>query len=270
METKRRPPRIFLRDDDVGALTPSLRRFAATFEERGLPVSYQIIPRLLTDECARFLRDAKRRAPKLLELSQHGLAHEMNVGGRKVYYEFGPERSYDEQLEDIRAGRGILEDKLADDFEGLVFTPPQHKYDRSTLRALENVGVRVLSASCYSGWAHRAIYRAGRTLGLSSIGRRGISYHGQVRPDADLLELSISVVVDDGSTHRERADQVLREIRKACAQSPVVGLMFHHEVYQCDGDAAFLTHLADGLAAMRGGEFSLLSDIYRSAMKQAG
>lgn len=270
MATTRRPPRIFLRNDDVGALTPSLRRFASTFEERGLPVSYQVIPRLLTDECAKFLREAKGRSPKLLELSQHGLAHEMIVGGRKVYYEFGPERTYDQQLEDIRTGRDILADKLANDFEGLVFTPPQHKYDRSTLKALEAVGVRVLSASCYSGWAHRVIYSAGRVLGLSSIGRRGISYHGRVRPDAEVLELSISVVVDDGSTHREQVDQVLTEVRRACAQTSVVGLMFHHEVYQDDDDAEFLTHLADGLAAMNGRDFSLLSDIYRSATKQAG
>ena len=89
---------FFIRDDDVGALTPELVAFMDLFARQRLPVSYQIIPDLLTKACAESLVERKRGAPGLFEFSQHGLTHQMIVGGESVNYEFGPERSYDEQL----------------------------------------------------------------------------------------------------------------------------------------------------------------------------
>lgn len=254
--------RFFVRDDDVGSLTPALRAFIDTFATRGLPVSYQIIPAELTNDCAQYIADQRGRSPTLFEFAQHGLTHKMTVGGREVRYEFGPERSYQEQLQVIQAGQAILRDLLGPHFNPHVFTPPQHKYNRDTLKALKAAGVKVLSASNYAASArHRVIYALGGTLGMSSIGRNGISYHGRVRPDSELLELSISVGADNGSERVPTTSEVIAAVEAARRRTPLVGLMLHHMAYSSEADQEFLAELADRLQAMPNASFHLLGDL---------
>lgn len=255
---------FFIRDDDVGALTPALSAFMDIFAARELPVSYQIIPSLFTDECAQELRERKRQAPALFEFSQHGLNHEMMVRGRTVYYEFGPERNYDEQLSAIRSGRHLLDSKLGDAFSREVFTPPQHKYDKNTLQALRSLGVKVLSASCYVGWKHRAVYSIGRAFKWTRLGRSGISYHGNVRRDEPLLEISISVPIDNGTRRMSTPGKVIEEIERARRHVDVIGLMFHHAVYKTSEDHEFLSELAERLRRMPGVAFSSIGEIASS------
>lgn len=259
--------RLFLRDDDVGELTPALTGFLDTFGVRGLPVSYQIIPVALTTNCARDIADRREADPDLFEFAQHGLTHGMTIRGREVNYEFGPERSYEEQLKVIQSGQALLRELMGRHFNQDVFTPPQHKYNRSTLLALKAAGVKVLSASNYATSArHRIAYGIGRAAGMSSIGRNGISYHGRVRPDCQLLELSISVGVDDGSVHRSTVDEVMAAIEAARARTPLVGLMFHHQAYSGRADQQFLADLADSLKALPDVSFHLIGDLAREFM----
>ena len=75
----------FIRNDDVGARTPALEHFVETFLRAGLPVSYQIIPEKLTQDCARWLRQMQAAHPQLIEFGQHSLRHEMIVRGKRVW-----------------------------------------------------------------------------------------------------------------------------------------------------------------------------------------
>jgi hypothetical protein len=260
--------RIFIRDDDVGALTPQLTGFVATFSSREIPVSYQVIPASLTAECAAFLQAAKNHAPNLLEVGQHGLKHEMVVRGRRVFYEYGPERSYEEQLSTILEGQSILREKLGADFDSSIFTPPRHRYNRTTLKALAAAGVQILSASNYCGLPYRVAYAFGRCLGLSNLGRPGVSYHGRTRPDSGLFELSITIAVDNGSRTRITAAEVLAQIATARRHTSVVGLMFHHNAYASEADQAFLAELAAGLRSLKGVSFHGLADLRRRMVQR--
>lgn len=253
--------RFFLRDDDVGALSPALHGFIDVFAGRGLPVSYQVIPAKLEDDCASYVSSRREQAPDLFEFSQHGLTHEMVVRGRREFYEFGPELSYQQQLEIVQSGQSILRRMLGSHFNSDVFTPPRHKYDRNTLLALQAAGVKVLSAASHGGPIHRLAYGVGHALGLSSFGRHGISYHGEVRPDAGLLELSVSVIVDNGRTCSGSVDDVLAALEAARTHTPFVGLMFHHEVYADEDGRRFLNALADRLLDLPDASFHLLGDL---------
>jgi hypothetical protein len=247
--------RIFIRDDDVGALTPEFQRFFRLFADRGLPVSYQIIPEKFTTECADFLRAAQARNPGLVEFGQHGLRHEMVVRGKLEYYEFGPERSYDQQRQDIRAGRAILRERLGADAEVSVFTPPRHRFNRDTLRALDAEGLTILSASSYPSLKHQMAYRFGRALGLTNLFGGGISHHGGKRSDCSLFELSIAVAADDGGTPSGSVDNILGAVERARAQTHDFGVMFHHQAYQGPDREAHLEVLANRLARLAGVSF---------------
>ncbi len=245
-----KPASLFIRDDDVGELTNSLRGFLAAFLKRDIPVSYQIIPERLTAECASFLLGQSANHPGLIEFGQHGLRHEMMVRGRREFYEFGPERSYDEQRADIRAGKDILRDRLGARSAATVFTPPRHRYDRNTLNALKAEGFSVLSSSAYTDLPHRAAYAVGRALSLTNLGRGGVARHGRVRPDCGLLELSIAIGADDGSKITRSVDSILASVERARRHTGVIGIMFHHRLYGSAAGQSFLETLVDRLAAM--------------------
>jgi hypothetical protein len=253
--------RYFVRDDDVGELTDALRAFSDTFISRRIPVSYQIIPSALTDECAAFLRSIEAAHPDLVEFGQHGLHHAMTLRGKRLKREFGPERPYDQQLADIRTGLELLLQKLGRDRPIEVFTPPRHKYDRSTVLAAASVGHRTFSAACYPSWRHQSAYAVGRRLGLSSVLHHGISYHGGYRPEAEILERSIAIAVDDGQTLKLRASALSKALARAASRSEVVGLMLHHAVYNTPAGRSELAAIADCLAAVGSGNLQLLGSL---------
>lgn len=257
--------RIFFRDDDVGELNPALCSFTRTFVERGLPVSYQIIPEGLTEECASHMRDLRDASPDLVEFGQHGLRHQMMVRGKLEYYEFGPERTYEQQLADIREGAEILRRRMGDDSALKVFTPPRHRYDRNTLRALKASGFQVLSASSYTTAAHRIAYGAGRALGLSNLGRPGVSYHGAVRPDCGLYELSIAVGVDSGSVVLGPVESILDRVAQARTHVRDLGLMFHHYAYGGEEGTRYLNTLLDRLTELPDVSFHRILDLSAQA-----
>lgn len=248
---------IFLRDDDVGALTPGLLTFMACFRERGLPVSYQIIPALLTDDCAAHLREQHAATPDLIEFGQHGLAHEMRIDGRRLGWEFGRERDLATQEAVIAEGKAILASKLGHAFSGRLFTPPRHRFNRDTVAALANQGFDILSAAAYADTPRRVIYGLARAIGLGTIGNRGVTYHGRLRPEARVHELSISVAVDDGPPRQRKVGDVMAEIDRAARQTSMVGLMFHHQAWTSPEGLEFLGALARALATRQDTRFAL-------------
>jgi hypothetical protein len=240
--------RYFIRDDDVGELTRALRVFVAAFAERKLPVSYQIIPTRLTGECASFLLEMEREHPNLVEFGQHGLTHQMTLRGKRLKREFGPERSLADQTADIVEGAKILQTRLGSNRPVEIFTPPQHKFDRNTVKAARAAGHRVFSSACYPSLHHRLAYAAGRRLGLSSILHHGISYHHGPRPEADVREVSIAVAVDDGRKRRLSHADIPDALAAAARHTDTIGLMFHHALYETADDQADLGAIADALA----------------------
>lgn len=262
-----RETRVFIRDDDLGALTPEFLRFHALFAEREVPVSYQIIPERLTVECAAFLKSEQARRPDLIEFGQHGLRHEMEVRGKIEYYEFGPERGYEQQLQDIRAGKSILRELLGQEIE--LFTPPRHRYNRDTLRALDLEGLTVFSASSYPTMKHQVAYSVARSLGLTNIGRTGVPHHGRRRTDCGLFELSIAVAADDGGNPSGNVETVMSTLALAAKRTSAVGVMFHHQAYQTPARSAHLEQLVDRLTGLANVSFHTIGSLRRQLSSAA-
>jgi predicted deacetylase len=252
---------FFLRDDDIGVGDEALPDFIELFRSRGIPVSYQVIPARLDASLAEWLRGVAGDNPSLIELGQHGHTHQMLVGGETRFHEFGPERDKAAQAETIRAGRALMDLHLGDRWNRRLFTPPQHRFNRDTLEALAAEGFSILSASSYSGFRHRLAYRLGRGLGLTTLGRSGISHHGRVRPEAPLLELSIAVAVDAGRPVERSLEGLMDEIAIARRHQAQVGLMLHHHAWKRPGGMEFLARFADRLLSLPGVRFATLGAI---------
>ena len=259
---------IFLRDDDVSVLSEAFISFFRRFADARLPVSYQVIPEPFSEECAAFLREESSRVG--FDLGQHGLRHQMMVNGRLEFYEFGPERTFDEQLHDIQTGKAILQRMLGPKFHFDVFTPPRHRYDRNTLLALKQSGFQLLSASSYVGLKYRLAYSGGRAFRLTNLGRSGVPHHGLIRPDSGLLEYSIAVSLDDGGKINTTVSEAMDRVAVARKFTRQVGLLFHHEAFGSAEGMAFLDDLIRRLKAMSGVSFHTLGDLLRENLARRG
>jgi hypothetical protein len=228
---------VFFRDDDVGELTPSLRAIVELLIDERIPCNYAVVPSLLTEEAARYMRDAKKQHPTLVYLNQHGFLHQQIIEGRFDYAEFDGDRPYREQYDAIAEGRRVLIDMLGDDFDPDVFCPPCHKYDATTLRALAATGFRVLSAGVYSQRSARMYYDVGRVLSrVHFLGRR-VSYHEGRKTPHGLLEISTAINVDedygdDGRRREKNYAELVEELVRAREQYRYVGVLLHHQTYE--------------------------------------
>src|SRR5262245_23769856 len=138
------PLRLFFRDDDVDEDEATLRRLLGFFLERETPINLGVIPGRLTAACAELLAQSASVAPALLELNQHGWLHlNYEREGRKC--EFGPSRTYAEQLADIARGQARMTEAFGPNWFP-VFIPPWNRCTEETHRALDQLGFRALSA----------------------------------------------------------------------------------------------------------------------------
>lgn len=135
------PPPVFFRDDDADRDLPELRSLLDIFASRNAPLSLAVIPGTLQESGVRLLCAASVRQP--LELHQHGWMHRNHeLQGRKC--EFGPSRSYAQQVEDIANGSARLRDAFGDRFTP-IFTPPWNRCTSFTREALVDLNFRALS-----------------------------------------------------------------------------------------------------------------------------
>jgi hypothetical protein len=228
---------VFFRDDDAGPWVEPLRAVVELLIEEAVPCNYQIVPAHLAAETADYLRSRRQACPELVHLNQHGYRHEHTVGGERSFAEFSGGRSLADQQAAIGRGRELLQARLGEDLGPAVFTPPCHKYDRNTLRALQALGFTVFSAGLQTAPAARAYYALGRGLRrVSFLGKR-VSYHGARIPGTTLLELSGAIDVDEecdarGEKIRKSAEDLHAEWQRLEPLGlPVVGVMLHHQNY---------------------------------------
>jgi len=261
---------VFLRDDDVGRLTAGLRAVVELLIEEEVPCNYQVVPAFLDAETADWLAALRSRHPERIVLNQHGFQHAQVLRGRPVYSEFAGGRPYAEQHRDIAAGRDRLRAALGDAFDASIFTPPCHKYDGSTVRALQALGFRVLSAGVRIDLPARLFYRFGRALGRATLLGQRISYHPGPRRgvpgEPPLVDVSVCIDVDEekdatGARIEKDADRLWREFERARTRTDCVGVMLHHDLYDRAGKLAALRTFVGRLKAEPGVRFATIGAI---------
>jgi predicted deacetylase len=231
---------VFFRDDDVGVLGDPLRSVMELLLEEGIPCNYQVVPLQLDDAACDYARAMQGAHPDLVFFNQHGLRHEQEIRGEHRWSEFDGARPYEEQHRDIARGRRLLEERLGASFDGRIFTPPCHKYDEATLRALGELGFEILSAGVKLDPASQLYYRMGSALGKVSLLGKRVSYHTALVPrlteTGRLAEVSVCIDVDEdvdtrGEKIEKSADALWREFETCSGRSSVVGVMLHHGRY---------------------------------------
>lgn len=227
---------VFFRDDDMGGVLEPLRSVMQLLREQRVPCHYMAVPEHLQPEVVRLALAQKEAGPELVFLGQHGLRHRQEIRGQQCFSEFAGGRPFDDQFRDIETGSRILRNQLGEAFDSSSFTPPCHRYDANTVRALSELGYSLLSAGVRADRASLLYYRIGSRLGkVTFLGKR-VSYHLQQLPGTNLFEVSATIDVDfdhdpSGRPCLKSVDYLWHEFELCRTRLPVVGIMLHHACY---------------------------------------
>jgi hypothetical protein len=223
-------------------------------------------PANLTLEMVQYLRETKNSDPGLVEIVQHGWSHAEHDRG-----EFGGNRGYPEQLDDICRGLTIMRARFGEAFFP-AFTFPFGQYNEHTIHVLNELGYRVLSSKFNIRFTAQLYYRFGRLASRKWMFDHRISYHLHRYPGTSLDEISVSLspikkyVGPHGSTECvfESIEALKSQYLTSRNRTPVVGIVLHHRYHASPDRMSVLRQFVEWFAELDGVRFLTLHDIYQS------
>ncbi len=131
---------VFFRNDDVNTLDEPFTKFVEFFIDHHIPLVLAVEPANLTLEMVGYLLDVHTSYPSLIEIIQHGYSHVEHDRG-----EFGGNRAYQDQLDDIYHGINIMRTSFGEAFFP-AFSFPFGQYNEHTIQVLNELCYQVLSS----------------------------------------------------------------------------------------------------------------------------
>jgi hypothetical protein len=129
------------RDDDATAPTPALTRLLDLSDAYGIEVAVAVIPATADPALTEVLGRRDHAA-----ILQHGYAHRNHAPAGKPAVECGGERPVDQVLDELAAGRRILERMFGVRFRPIL-AAPWNRIERPVLKRLDEAGFRGASAA---------------------------------------------------------------------------------------------------------------------------
>jgi hypothetical protein len=136
-ELARRPARFWWRDDDAGAVLPSLKELLALSKEKRVPLALAVVPEAAGPELFKLLHDG-------VTVLQHGTDHRNRAapGEKKTEYPAG--EPLESALARVSDGYGRLRTYAGKKFLP-VLAPPWNRIRKDLLPNLPAIGIRGLS-----------------------------------------------------------------------------------------------------------------------------
>jgi peptidoglycan/xylan/chitin deacetylase (PgdA/CDA1 family) len=252
---------IFFRNDDVrGTLDQSLIDLTMLCIEHKVPISHAVEPSNITPEVTEWLIGVKKQFPDFIEIIQHGYNHNLTNPAQKM--EFGGDRGYQEQYDDIQKGKEIM-DRTFGNLWDPIFTFPYGTYNEHTLRAVDDLGYKAISSKIKFTYKGRIKNRLGRLLGKDMLLGKNINYHPEVRNRYKFREISVSANLIKRYTGESTADhfshsEIMEQIRISGLHTNIIGVLFHHRFH-----VGFLNLTADLIGSLKeiGYSFSKIREI---------
>ena len=136
-ELERRPARFWWRDDDAGALLPSLRQLLQLSKTKQVPLALAVVPEAAEPELFRLLHDG-------VTVLQHGTDHRNRAAAGEKKTEYPAAEPIESALLRISDGCGRLRTLAAKRFLP-VLAPPWNRIRNDLLPNLPAIGIRGVS-----------------------------------------------------------------------------------------------------------------------------
>ncbi len=225
---------IFLRNDDVrDKLDDELIKLTEICINHEIPISHAVEPANVSNKVVNWLLEIKKQHPQLIEIIQHGYDH--NLKNPVIKMEFGGKRTYNDQLESIRAGKQLM-DRYFNDQWSPVFTFPYGTFNKDSLKLIDEFGYKAISSKVDFSEKTRLKNLLGKSLNRDFLLGKKISYHPGMRSNHHFKEISVSANVIKSYIDHNRAvhysnQDVISQITNASRHTDIIGLLFHHRFH---------------------------------------
>ncbi len=260
------------RNDDVREKTDdSLIKLHDLFLKYKVPISYAIEPGNV-GEAAEWLKHRKKENPDLIEIIQHGYLHRINVCYKQRHKvkkgEFGGERTYEEEYNDIKAGVVLMNDIFNDDWFA-SFTFPYGSKSIKTIRALDHCDFKVMNDQFGIAFKHQMVYMLGYLLRKNFLFGISIPWDLKLRPGTSIFNINFSLgpikkynnawTESEMYSISEWIENTLRLIKK---KHLVIGNVFHHRYHNTKEKMQLIENYLIWCKSQNDAEFLTQKQIY--------
>ena len=224
---------IFRNDDVRQTLDDTLIELTDIFINNEIPLTLAVEPANITKEVVEWLLKIKKQYPNLIEIMQHGYEHKIKSGLKKG--EFGGNRTYEEQYNEIKKGKEIMDAYFGNLwFHAINF--PYGVYNPATIKAVNDVGYKVINSHYNSKPSRKIFYKVGHLLNKGYLFDKHISWNLDFYPNTNLFEIDanisfISKYIDEGTTCTMFTLEELIEKTKTYMHNKVISILFHHRYH---------------------------------------
>lgn len=242
---------FFFRNDDIrGSLDKELIDIHDLFVRRNVPIIHAVEPANVTPEVVAWLLQQSAKHPEILSLMQHGYDH--TIKNKEKKGEFGGQRGYQEQYDDIAKGKVLMNQYFGDQwFEAFNF--PYAPYNAEAISALDDVGYLVLNSHYNCEWKRQLLYAAGHFLRKGLLLGKHVSWNHEIYPGTSIREISMNITFIQ-TYHNEATDcdffsyeDLCSKIDKYITTPYPIGLLLHHRYHTSHASMVLIEKVFDYL-----------------------
>lgn len=261
--------KIFFRNDDVrDRLDQSLVELTKLFIEKKIPIIHAVEPANISEEVANWLLRMKLDFPEYVEIMQHGYDHTIKNKIKKG--EFGGQRTYKEQYDDIKCGKDLM-NKWFGDLWFPAFNFPYAPYNLAAIKAVDDLDYKVINSHFNNGISRKLFYFAGHLINKGNLFNHHVSWNLDYYPGTKLFEIDMNIsFIKEYLNEKEDAvffnlDELISDTIKY-SKYRTTGVLFHHR-YHNSGSKLKLVEDYLNWCLSNGFDFTSLSEIYNSCVK---
>ncbi len=255
---------MFFRNDDVrDTLDDSLIELTEIFIRHNIPITHAVEPANITPEVIKWLKEIKRKHPGIIEIMQHGYDHKIKNKQKKG--EFGGQRTYKEQYDEISAGKDLM-NKYFGDLWFEAFNFPYAPYNPEAIKAVDDSKFLVLNSHFNRKFNRKIFYFIGHLLKKGYLYDHHVSWNLDYYPGTGLFEIDMNISFIS-KYHNEETDckmvslETLKNETRMYTRYKTIGLLLHHRYHNTPEKMKFVD---DYLTWVKNEdvEFSTMKEIY--------
>jgi len=256
---------LFFRNDDIrGQFDSSLKEITELFIAYNVPITHAVEPANITFEVAEWLKDIKKKNPKLIGIMQHGYDHKIKNKLKKG--EFGGQRNYQEQYNDIKRGKDLMNKWFANLWFP-AFNFPYAPYNPAAIKAIDDCQFRVLNSHFNTKLNRRVFYLIGHALKKGYLLNHHVSWNLDYYPGTHLFEIDMNISFIRKYFNEENDCEMLslEELKQETnnyLKYQTIGVLLHHRYHNNESKIKLVDHYLKWCRSNPKFEFLSLEEIY--------
>lgn len=241
----------FFRNDDVReTLDASLISIQELFVARRIPIIHAVEPANITQAVVDWLIEKKTDHPDLIDIMQHGYDHK--IKNKREKGEFGGQRGYEEQYNDIQRGKELMEGYFFNLWFP-AFNFPYAPYNQAAMKVLDDLGYAVLNSHYNKDWKRLLFYRMGHLTGKGLLFGHHVSWNMKRYPGTKMYEISMNISFIKKYLNEYTdcifytVDELVERIEQYRRSPYPVGLLLHHRYHTTPESIILISDVLDYL-----------------------